>query len=217
MFAIVASMAPTVLGEGQSSSACSRSCGGVDFAFRVRARHGVRYRRRCCGSWRRSIPSATCGTLTSTRRPVSSPASPPASRLPSGRLRRQPVHAGDLLRGAQPRDLSARLPPRGRRRDGGQPQVPRLSDGRVEERASAALALTYHLRVARLRGGGIAAGVDASAALLTVVYFCYLFGFAKAAVMPMHAWLPAAMVAPTPVSASACGGRGQDGRSRALW
>ena len=66
----------------------------------------------------------------------------------------------------------------------------------------AALALTYHIAGSLdFVPGGLLAGVDASAALLTVVYFCYLFGFAKAAVMPMHAWLPAAMVAPTPVSA----------------
>ena len=66
----------------------------------------------------------------------------------------------------------------------------------------AALALTYHIAGSLdFVAGGLLAGVEASAALLTVVDFCYLFGFAKAAVMPMHAWLPAAMVAPTPVSA----------------
>ena len=66
----------------------------------------------------------------------------------------------------------------------------------------AALALTYHIAGSLdFVAGGLLAGSDASAALLTAVYFCYLFGFAKAAVMPMHAWLPAAMVAPTPVSA----------------
>lgn len=66
----------------------------------------------------------------------------------------------------------------------------------------AALALTYHIAGSLdFMPGGLLTQADASPALLTVVYFCYLFGFAKAAVMPMHAWLPAAMVAPTPVSA----------------
>ena len=37
--------------------------------------------------------------------------------------------------------------------------------------------------------------------LLFVIFGLCLFGFAKNAVMPMHSWLPAAMVAPTPVSA----------------
>ncbi len=37
--------------------------------------------------------------------------------------------------------------------------------------------------------------------LVTFLFFACLFGFAKNGVMPMHAWLPGAMVAPTPVSA----------------
>lgn len=36
---------------------------------------------------------------------------------------------------------------------------------------------------------------------LTVLLLMFVFGFAKAGVMPFHSWLPAAMVAPTPVSA----------------
>lgn len=48
--------------------------------------------------------------------------------------------------------------------------------------------------------GGILAGkIEGTAA--AVLFALYLFGVGKAALMPMHRWLPAAMVAPTPVSA----------------
>jgi multicomponent Na+:H+ antiporter subunit D len=41
----------------------------------------------------------------------------------------------------------------------------------------------------------------AEQAVVTVTYLLFLFGFAKAGIMPLHNWLPDAMVAPTPVSA----------------
>ncbi len=48
--------------------------------------------------------------------------------------------------------------------------------------------------------GGILAGKMAPLAM-GVLLALFVFGIAKAAVMPVHFWLPAAMVAPTPVSA----------------
>ena len=51
-------------------------------------------------------------------------------------------------------------------------------------------------------GGIFAAEIVAEhPTLLFVIFGLCLFGFAKNAIMPMHSWLPAAMVAPTPVSA----------------
>lgn len=51
------------------------------------------------------------------------------------------------------------------------------------------------------RPGGILADSGMSHGALAALVALFVFGTAKAAVMPMHRWLPAAMVAPTPVSA----------------
>jgi multicomponent Na+:H+ antiporter subunit D len=50
-----------------------------------------------------------------------------------------------------------------------------------------------------IRSGIIPPGVHHG--IVTALYVCCLLGFAKNGVMPLHHWLPGAMVAPTPVSA----------------
>jgi multicomponent Na+:H+ antiporter subunit D len=68
----------------------------------------------------------------------------------------------------------------------------------------AAIILTYNVAgTLEFRQGGILPVQELASrpTLLYVVFALFLFGFAKNAVMPLHSWLPAAMVAPTPVSA----------------
>jgi multicomponent Na+:H+ antiporter subunit D len=48
--------------------------------------------------------------------------------------------------------------------------------------------------------GGILAGKTTDI-VIAILFALYVFGIGKAALMPFHRWLPAAMVAPTPVSA----------------
>ena len=68
----------------------------------------------------------------------------------------------------------------------------------------AALILVYNVAgTLDFRSGGIldAAQVTRQPGLLLVIFTLFLYGFAKNALMPLHSWLPAAMVAQTPVSA----------------
>ena len=68
----------------------------------------------------------------------------------------------------------------------------------------AAIVMTYNVAgTLEFRSGGILpeAQLAQQPVLLFVIFALFLFGFAKNALMPLHSWLPAAMVAPTPVSA----------------
>lgn len=64
-----------------------------------------------------------------------------------------------------------------------------------------AIAWTYELAgTLDFRSGGLFSA-DTGKTTLALLLALYVFGIGKAAVMPVHRWLPAAMVAPTPVSA----------------
>lgn len=64
-----------------------------------------------------------------------------------------------------------------------------------------AIIWTWHVTgTTDFTAGGII-GDQLSGPLLTVLAAMFIYGIGKAAVMPMQRWLPAAMVAPTPVSA----------------
>jgi multicomponent Na+:H+ antiporter subunit D len=68
----------------------------------------------------------------------------------------------------------------------------------------AAIILTYNVAgTLEFRNGGIfpPAQLAKEPSLFLTIFALFLFGFAKNALMPLHSWLPAAMVAPTPVSA----------------
>ncbi len=65
----------------------------------------------------------------------------------------------------------------------------------------AAIVITYKLAgTLDFAPGGIFTS-EMPAILVIITYICFLAGFAKAGIMPLHNWLPSAMVAPTPVSA----------------
>ena len=64
-----------------------------------------------------------------------------------------------------------------------------------------AMIISYNLAgTLEFASQGFLAGTCSKELVVMLLVF-FIFGFAKAAIMPFHGWLPAAMVAPTPVSA----------------
>ena len=64
----------------------------------------------------------------------------------------------------------------------------------------AIIIISYFTGSVDFEQGGIIAGKLDNLSI-AILFFCFVFGSAKAAIMPLHSWLPTAMVAPVPVSA----------------
>ncbi|MBW2366524.1 MAG: monovalent cation/H+ antiporter subunit D family protein [Deltaproteobacteria bacterium] len=64
-----------------------------------------------------------------------------------------------------------------------------------------AMLITYHFAGTLTFSEAGLLPADTPPALIGMLLIFFLFGFAKSGIMPFHSWLPAAMVAPTPVSA----------------
>ena len=117
------------------------------------------------------------------------------------RLCRQHVHALHLLRGADALDLSL-VTHKGsdEARAGGRTYLGILIGTSIGLQL-VAIVWTWTLTgTLDFTAGGILSG-KAEGPLVAILLALYMFGIGKAALMPFHRWLPAAMVAPTPVSA----------------
>ena len=85
----------------------------------------------------------------------------------------------------------------------GGPRLPRHPDRHLDRAAAAGASSAPGGSPGRsdFTPGGILAGTADRAQRSACLLALYMFGIGKAALMPVHRWLPAAMVAPTPVSA----------------